>query len=1210
MRRSFLSRWVSAVVALIAGGPALADNASLAQSALAVLQAHCHRCHGKDGAIEGGMNYVLDRDKLLARRKIVAGKAEASPLFRRVAAGKMPPAGEQPRPSAADVEVLRKWIDAGAPGTQSATTHSLVREEELVELVLSDLEKMDRRSRRFARYFTLAALANAGAGPDELQTYRNALAKLVNSLSWRPRIVLPRSVGPAGLLVAIDLRNYQWDANLWNRILSEYPYGVVQDTAAARSVLAATASRLPYVRLDWFVASACRPPLYYEMLQVPANAADLERQLRVDVVADLQQDRAPRLGFNGSGISRNNRVLERHDSLNGAYWRTYDFDAVPANLLERNLLLPDRRNIFAYPLGPGGTDNLFQHAGGEIIFDLPNGLHGYMLVNANNQRIDKGPIAIVSDPKRPDRAVEPGVSCMACHWRGINPKDDQIRDHVLKNAKAFSKADRELVLAQYVPKEKMRALMDEDAVHFQHAIEKTGNRVTAAEPVLAMTLRYEADVDLPTLAAEAGLRPEDLQPRLAASEALAKNLGTLKVPGATVARQVVLQAFLDVVRELRLGTPFQPGITGPPLPDNTGEADPLEAQSSPANAAALSPDGRFAAFAANDRSVRLWDVEGARELRRFIGHTASVWCVAFSPDGKQLLSGGKDGTVRLWDVESGGEVRRLEGHDDLVVSVAFSPDGKRALSGGLDDEVYLWDLERFEPLVGFSFQAKHIQQVAFAPDGKEALVCAGRIIHIVDAATGKVVGRLEGHKATVVAASFSSDGRQVVSASDDRTLRLWQRGSGECVRTFSGHEGHVKCVALSRDGRQVLSGATDTTVRLWDAATGKEMKVFRKHTEPLTAVSFTDNDHATLSVSRDAAVHLWRLTKASPSVPPTTTGTTGPSASPTSNELRPVAVVAVGGTLTGMTLSADRRWLYYLNITAARLERLDLSGTSPRRDKVLSLVDGTDVLVASPEGRALFAVAPDAAHPDHSIIQIIDPEKWELRKKFSIDVRAYDVVAAKEDLLLASSVARDWADIAVIDTKAESVLSRWGGVWTKSLLALSPGERRLYVSSQGVSPGTLELFPLPPRWYEQPTAVKVTSADDHPLGGTILLSPDSRYLLCRTGTVLRLTREGQVKYHATIPAFTAAAIDPEIGVACIVTRDGTLEQWSYPDFHRERKYNLGLGAMQVLCDSKSRRLYIAGVDPRSVTDHPRARGHGEIYIYALKDLLTDKRQPE
>jgi WD40 repeat protein/mono/diheme cytochrome c family protein len=860
------------LLALLAG-PAGAADEGLAHKARAVLDVHCHRCHGEQGAVEGGMNYVLDRDKLVSRKKIVPGQPDQSPLFRKVSAGKMPPAGEQPRPGPAEIAVLRQWIEAGAPGTQAVVRRPPVTEAELYDSILADLDRQEPRSRRFLRYFSLAPLANAGAGPDEMQTYRNALAKLLNSLSWHPRITLPRAIDNGGLLLAIDLRDFQWDANLWNRLLAAYPYGAVQDTAAARAVLVYTATRMPCVRLDWFVATACRPPLYYELLQIPANAADLERQLRVDVTANIQQERVARCGFNGSGISRNNRVLERHDAATGAYWRTYDFNAVPENLTDRNLLLPDRRNVFAYPLGPGpltpsplspggrgaGGEG-FQHAGGEIIFNLPNGLHGYLLVNADNRRIDKGPIDIVSDPKRPDRAVEPGVSCMACHYRGINPKDDRVRDHVQKNAKAFSRADRERIFALYVPKAKMKALMDEDAARFRLAVEKTGNTIAAAEPVLAMTLRYEADVDLPALAAEAGVRPDALQPRLASSANLARNLGPLRVSGGTVARQVVVQTFVDVVEELRLGTPFQPGVTGPPLPDNTGDADPLEGQSSPANAAAFSPDGRLAAFASADRSVRLYDVDAGRDRRRFIGHTASVWCVAFSPDGRRLLSGGKDGSVRLWEVETGAELRRLEGHGDLVGSVAFSPDGRRALSAGYDREVILWDLEKGVAVPGFAFAnvLRCVNHVAFSPDGKSALVCGGRTIYLIDAATGRVERHLEGHRGAVVHAVFSADGKQVLSGGDDRTLRLWDCASGKEIRVFTGHEGFVKSVALGPDGKQVLSGATDATVRLWDAATGKELKVFRKHGEPVAAVAFIDGGRRTLSVGRDAELHAWR----------------------------------------------------------------------------------------------------------------------------------------------------------------------------------------------------------------------------------------------------------------------------------------------------------------------------------------------------------------
>jgi WD40 repeat protein len=484
-----------------------------------------------------------------------------------------------------------------------------------------------------------------------------------------------------------------------------------------------------------------------------------------------------------------------------------------------------------------------------------------MLLNANNVRQDKGATAIVSDPKRPDRAVEAGVSCMACHARGINFKDDQIRDHVAKNRKAFSRKDAELIRALYVPREKMRALMEEDAERFRKAVEKTGNRVEGAEVVLSMTLRYEADVDLPTLAAEIGIKAEQLVPHLAASEAVARNLGALKVLGATVARQVVVQSFGELVRELRLGNPLQAGLVGQALPDNTGEVDPLEAQTNPANAAAIRSDGRLVAFASADKTVRLWDVEGNRDRRRCVGHTASLWCVAFSPDGRRLLSGGKDTLLRLWDVESGRELRQFEGHDDLITTVAFAPDGNRALSGGFDGKVYLWDLEKGEQVADFHFDTpvKYVHCIAFAPDGKRALVCADRQIYLLAFADGKVGGTLQGHTQTVVNAVFSPDGRHVLSGSDDRSMRLWETSSGQLRRSFQGHESGVKSVAFSPDGRFALSGGSDASLRLWDVESGKEIKTFRQHRQPLVAGTFLAGGRQTLSVSQDGVVQLWSI---------------------------------------------------------------------------------------------------------------------------------------------------------------------------------------------------------------------------------------------------------------------------------------------------------------------------------------------------------------
>ena len=618
---------------------------------------------------------------------------------------------------------------------------------------------------------------------------------------------------------------------------------------------------------------------------------------------------------------------------------------------------------------------------------------------------------------------------------GILQKADQIRDHVGKNPKAFSRQDADLIRALYVPEAKMKALMDEDTERFRKALHKTGNTVGSVEVIMTMTLRYEADVDLPTLAAEVGVTPEELLPRLVKSPTLSRSLGALKVPGATVARQAVVQAFADLVRELRLGGAIQPGVVGQSLPDNTGEIDPLEAQSSPANAIAFSPDGKLAAIASADKTVRIFDIDAGRDLRRCIGHTASVWAVAFSPDGTQVLSGSKDGTVRLWEVESARELRRLDGHTDLVTGVAFSPDGLRTLSVSLNGEAYLWDLDRAAPIKDFAFaeEANYLTSVAFAPDGKRCAICAGKTILLVDVRSGRVLRRLHGHAGWVVQAVFSAAGDRLLSGSDDRTARLWNLETGLAMATLQGHEGGVKSVAFSPGASRLLSGGNDATVRLWDAATAKEIRAFRKHGEPLVSVAFSDSGRQTLSGSRDAVVLPWRIdrlpgyweTIGPPRMEPTTGSDTPPPSSATI--LRPAAVIPVGGTISQVLLSPDRQTLYYLNLTEAVLGRLDLRTGDRQR---LQLADATDAVCLTPDGSTLFATAPvKNGRATTCTLQLIDPVKMQVQKTWPVAISPYDVTASDSGLVYISGGGSEWSDIAVVDANKKATVVAPGAAY-------------------------------------------------------------------------------------------------------------------------------------------------------------------------------------
>ena len=292
---------------------------------------------------------------------------------------------------------------------------------------------------------------------------------------------------------------------------------------------------------------------------------------------------------------------------------------------------------------------------------------------------------------------------------------------------------------------------------------------------------------------------------------------------------------------------------------------------------AFSPDSRSLVTASEDRSVRMWEIPSGRRVSTFHGHTDFVQTVAFRPGGREIGTGSFDGSLRFWDLLNSRPV--VVEHGSAGTHFAFRRDSLRVVSEswfgsdtkssqGLNPITGELDAKlsgiKFENLPGDYMQDSGRQPLsAKSPDGKlfaqastlAAASTAARskeysvsAIIVREATNGQIVHTLTGHSAGVNSIAFSPDSRRLATASDDRTIKLWDMQTGKDVFTFLGHTAGIVTLAFSPDGNQIISSGYDLTARIWNATplalnvTADHDKRYQKKIETLASLKATTDD--------------------------------------------------------------------------------------------------------------------------------------------------------------------------------------------------------------------------------------------------------------------------------------------------------------------------------------------------------------------------------
>ena len=269
-------------------------------------------------------------------------------------------------------------------------------------------------------------------------------------------------------------------------------------------------------------------------------------------------------------------------------------------------------------------------------------------------------------------------------------------------------------------------------------------------------------------------------------------------------------------------------------PDGT-KLHQFKAHDGAALTVSFSSDGKLFASGGEEGAIKIWKLNGARFLtiakpqEDKPQENYAVFSLSFSPDNQLLASGSADSTVRLWTVADGRQLTKLEGHSNIVRAVKFSLDGRLLISGGDDYTIKLWQIDRWRD-------------------------------QAIDRASGTLLTTLQGHISTVSGLAFGSDGQTIVSASWDRTLRLWSR-RGVLWNVLNEPIHRLWTAQYSPDGKVLAVGGENGAIELWNAE-GTSKRSFIGHSNTIFDLSFSPQTKNPLlaSASADNTIRLWSLT--------------------------------------------------------------------------------------------------------------------------------------------------------------------------------------------------------------------------------------------------------------------------------------------------------------------------------------------------------------
>jgi WD40 repeat protein len=274
--------------------------------------------------------------------------------------------------------------------------------------------------------------------------------------------------------------------------------------------------------------------------------------------------------------------------------------------------------------------------------------------------------------------------------------------------------------------------------------------------------------------------------------------------------------------------------------------------------------GNFAVTNENGR-ISIWNVKTGEHIRTF-GDSATV--VSISSDDTYVSTGSYNGIISIWDVNTGELIRSFKGYSKAIQSILFSYDNQHLATtidgNGFDKEkkICIWEVGSGKCIGKYDYSVDTTplyagQLIDISPDGKYMAIAGFFDIKLHNLKTNECVKAGLKHDALVNSVCFSPDGKYLVSASYDKSVRVWDLSSLRCIHLLVGHDKNVCTAKYSPDGKYIISASDDEIVRIWDAETGKCIERLYGHNGRVLSAAFSSDGKNVVTISNDSTIKVW-----------------------------------------------------------------------------------------------------------------------------------------------------------------------------------------------------------------------------------------------------------------------------------------------------------------------------------------------------------------